>query len=155
MIERQIRPFEPPPVLHGNSCQCLGVVPVFFLLIMERMSSRASCVGQRIRCLLSSLSSGQSRTMSFHRRPIFLSFLLTCFLFGCLPLFPITSCAQAQEYTNEFAIHIKECGDEAKSAQTADQLAERYGFVNQGKVLLCVNSSSTLISKCNCWKLLL
>ena len=42
--------------------------------------------------------------------------------------------AAAAEYTNEFAVHIKECDDEASSAAVADQLAAKYGFVNHGKV---------------------
>lgn len=47
----------------------------------------------------------------------------------------ITS-STSTEYTNEFALHIKECADEATSAAVADQLAAKYGFVNHGKVRL-------------------
>lgn len=44
------------------------------------------------------------------------------------------------EYTNEFALHIKECSDEASSAAVADQLAAKYGFVNHGKVRLLAST---------------
>lgn len=54
-----------------------------------------------------------------------------------------------REYTNEFAVHLKECSD-----SQAQDLAHRYGFVNNGKVsrfrlaFVCVVTRfSKLISK--------